>query len=81
MAKNLQVNLAFTADTSAAMQNLQTLRNSLNEISALPFSVGKNISSDLQMAANSASSLQKHLGAAMDVKTGNLNLNKVIREN
>ena len=77
MAKNLQVNLAFTADTSAAMQNLQTLRNSLNEISALPFSVGKNISSDLQVAANSASSLQKHLGAAMDVKTGNLNLNKL----
>ena len=77
MAKNLQVNLAFTADTNAAMQNLQTLRNSLNEISSLPFSVGKNISSDLQTAANSASQLQKHLGAAMDVKTGNINLNKL----
>lgn len=77
MAKNLQVNLAFTADTNAAMQNLQTLRNSLNEISSLPFSVGKGLNSDLQIAANSASQLQKHLGAAMDVKTGNLNLNKL----
>ena len=77
MAKNLQVNLAFTADTNAAMKNLQTLRNSLNEISSMPFSMGKNISSDLQMAANSAQALQNHLGAAMDVKTGNLNLNKL----
>lgn len=77
MAKNLQVNLAFTADTNAAMQNLQTLRNSLNEISSLPFTVGKGLNSDLQMAANSAQQLQRHLGAAMDVKTGNLNLNKL----
>ena len=77
MAKNLQVNLAFTADTNAAMTNLQKLRNSLTEISSLPFSLGKNISSDLQMAANSAQSLQNHLGAAMDIKTGNLNLSKL----
>ena len=77
MAKNLQVNLAFTADTNAAMQNLQTLRNSLNEISALPFSVGKGLNQDLRTASNSAQQLQRHLGAAMDVKTGNLNLNKL----
>ena len=77
MAKNLQVNLAFTADTNAAMQNLQTLRNSLSQISALPFTLGKNISADLQAAASSATDLQKHLSAAMDVKTGNLNLNKL----
>lgn len=77
MAKNLQVNLAFTADTSAAMQNLQTLRNSLNEISSLPFSVGKGLNQDLRTASNSAQQLQRHLGAAMDVKTGNLNLNKL----
>ena len=77
MAKNLQVNLAFTADTNAAMQNLQTLRNSLNEISSLPFSVGKGLSQDLQTASHSAQQLQRHLGAAMDVKTGNINLNKL----
>ena len=77
MSKNLQVNLAFTADTNAAMQNLQTLRNSLNEISSLPLSVGKGLNSDLQTASQSAQQLQKHLGAAMDVKTGNLNLNKL----
>ena len=77
MAKNLQVNLAFTADTNAAMQNLQTLRNSLNEISSLPFSVGKGLNQDLRTASNSAQQLQRHLGAAMDVKTGNLNLNKL----
>lgn len=77
MAKNLQINLAFTADTGMAMANLQKLRTSLTEISSLPFTLGKNISSDLKLAATSAQQLQQHLGAAMDLKTGNLNLSKL----
>ena len=78
MSKILQVNLAFTADTSAALNNLQKLRTSLNEIAALPLTLGKgNINADIQRAAASAQKLQQHLGAAMDIKTGNLNLSKL----
>ena len=74
--KQLQVNLGFTADTNAAMANLQKLKMSLSEISSLPFTMGKDINSDLKLAAQSATELQHHLGQAMNVQTGNLNLNK-----
>ena len=75
--KNIQVNLSFKADTTAALKNLETLRTSLSSISSLPFQAGKTITAEMRQAAAAAEQLQHHLGMAMDVKTGNLNLNKL----
>ena len=74
--KQLYVNLAFKADTKAAEANLQKLRTTLSDISAMPFTTGTTISADLRQASTSAQELQRHLAAAMNVKTGNLDLNK-----
>jgi hypothetical protein len=74
--KQLYVNLAFKADTKAAEANLHKLRTTLSDISAMPFTGGTKIAEGIKQASISAQELQRHLAAAMDVKTGNINLNK-----
>ena len=76
MSKQLYVNLGFNVDTGAAEANLQKLKTSLSEISRMPFQTGTTISSGLKQAATSAQELQRHLAAAMNTKTGNLDLSK-----
>jgi len=46
-SRDIEVRLGFKADTDSAMRNLEVLRNSLNQISATPFTVGKNLSADM----------------------------------
>lgn len=72
MSKQLNVNLAFTADTTAAKRNLDDLKKRLSDLASI--GVNKGISEDLKRASVAAKDLQMHLGKAMDVNTGNLNL-------
>ena len=61
MAKQLNVNLAFTADVSQAQQNINALKTSLNSIASITPVTGTQLSADLQIAVNSAKQLQYHL--------------------
>ena len=78
MAKQLNVNLAFTADTGKAKAQLQDLQNQLNNlINKSSGSSGLNISVDLEKAAKSAAELQIHLNKAVNQKTGSLDFSKL----
>ena len=77
MAKQLNVNLAFTADTSQAERNLQQLKQTLNAVATTTAPGGLALTKDMQAAVASAKELQTHMSAAFDVKTGNLDLNKL----
>ena len=77
MAKQLNVNLNFTSNTSQVKQNLMELQNMLTQISAITPMNGMNLSKDMQIAISSAKELQQHLNNAFNVKTGNLDLNKL----
>ena len=77
MAKQLNVNLAFTADTGKAKAQLQDLQKQLTNLT-----VPKNVNADLpitpavQKAAESAALLKAQLEQATNVKTGKLDLGK-----
>lgn len=76
MAKQLNVNMNFTADTSNVESNLNRLKQSLNQISSTPIKMG-NINEDLKQATVAARQLQVHLNNAFSQKTGNLDLGKL----
>lgn len=76
MAKNLNVNMNFTADVSNVESNLNKLKISLNQISTTPIKMG-TVSEDLKQATVSARQLQVHLNNAFSTKTGNLDLAKL----
>lgn len=76
MAKQLNVNMNFTADTSNVESNLNKLKASLNQISSTPINMSK-ANLELKEATNAAKQLQIHLNNAFNVKTGNLDLNKL----
>ena len=75
MSKQLNVNLAFTADTSQAQQSINALKTSLQSIVGMQASPGAQISADMKIAVDSAKELQVQLTNAFNVKTGNLDLN------
>ena len=77
MAKQLNVNLAISADTSAAQKNLLDLQNSLNNLSSITPIDGTKLTNDMQKAISSARSLEYHLTNAFNVNTGNIDLNKL----
>ena len=77
MAKQLNIDLKFNADVTAAVTNLRNLQQSLTAISATPMPIGTKISSEMQTAINSAKQLQFHLTNAFNTKTGNLDLTKL----
>ena len=74
MAKQLNVNLGFTADTSAAEANIRKLQQSLTQLSSIKAPIGTSLTKDMQTAVNSAKDLQMHLNNAFNVKTGNFDL-------
>lgn len=76
MAKQLNVNMNFTADTSNVESNLNRLKQSLNQISSTPIKMG-NVNEDLKQATVAARQLQVHLNNAFSQKTGNLDLGKL----
>ena len=79
MAKQLNVNLAFTADTSQAkaqLQNLQTqLSGLLNSTNGQSF--GNQITGDINKASKAIAELKLHLQNATNVNTGNLDFTKL----
>lgn len=76
MAKQLNVNLAFTADTGKAkaqIQELQTLLNQIAYTGATSSSTGQ-LQQDLQKASSAAKELQFHLNNAFNATTGKFDL-------
>ena len=78
MAKQLNVNLAFNADTSKAKQQIQDLQNQLSAIINMPSSSFANgITPKIQEATKAVAELKVHLQNATNVKTGNLDFTKL----
>ena len=75
MAKQLNVNLAFTADTAKAKAQIAELYKTLNQVSANS-AASPNLfdTQKLKEGVAAAKELQHHLNAAVDVNTGKLNL-------
>lgn len=80
--KTITVSLDFTANTSSAENSLRALQTSLQNISNLGNLNSGNlkISKEILEASEAAIQLRSHLQAAMDVKTGQLNLSKLDSE-
>ena len=79
MAKQLNVSLAFTADTSKAKAELQDLQRQLTQLTNAPVSnSGKGffLTKEIQEATAAAADLKIKLQQATDVNTGKLDLNK-----
>ena len=76
MAKQLNVNMKFTADTSQAKSQLQELQTSLNKITSGTYSPKKDIfpPDKIREAADAATSLRAALETAINVDTGKLDL-------
>ena len=79
MAKQLTVNLAFTADTSQAKAQIKDLQNQLTNLINQPASRGmeNGIASNIKEASNAAAELKVHLQNATNVKTGTLDFPKL----
>ena len=75
MAKQLNVSLAFTADTSQAKAQLQSLQNQLNNILKTP-SNKLNLTDDIKEAIAATAELSTRLQQATNVNTGNLDFSK-----
>lgn len=77
MAKQLNVNLAFTADTTQARKQLQDLQNQLSKlISGNNFKESFGLNKELNSAIETASKLKLTLQEATNGKTGQLDLTK-----
>lgn len=74
MAKQLNVNLAFNAETAQARKAIEDLSQSLRKIQVQPSRMFDD--TDLKKASQAAQDLEKHLRAAVNVDTGKLDLNK-----
>ena len=77
MAKRLNVDLSFSADTKQAQQNITELSKSLSKIAEMRPVEGMNLNKDLQAAVSSAQALQHHLSSAFNSKTGNFDLSRL----
>ena len=78
MAKQLNVNLSFTADTHKVKTQLQDLQNQLSHVINLPgSSFAGGITKDIQKATQAAAELKVHLESATNVKTGTLDFAKL----
>jgi len=79
MAKQLNVNLSFTADTGKARAQLKDLQTQLTHLinqSSIDGD-GLGLSKDIEKATKSVAELQTHLNKAMNTKTGNLDFSKL----
>ena len=78
MAKQLNVNLAFTADTSKAKAQLQDLQNQLSQVINMPTTgFDNNMVTKINQASKAAAELKVHLQNATNVKTGSLDFTKL----
>lgn len=79
MSKQLNVNLAFTADTGKAKAQLQDLQNQLSQVINMSASSlsGPDMAEKLKKASVAAAELKVHLENATNVKTGSLDFTKL----
>ena len=75
MAKQLNVNLAFTADTGKAKAQLKDLQSQLNSL--INGSGTNGMAGQITEATKAAAELKVHLQNATNVKTGNLDFTKL----
>lgn len=77
MAKQLNVNLAFSADTGKAKAQIQELQSLLNQLSSNT-GIAKDlpITGEIMEAQVAAKQLSTALGEAFNVNTGKLDLSK-----
>ena len=79
MPKQLNVNLAFTADTSQAKKQLQDLQNQLTKLTNNSLGNSKlDITKEIQNATSAAAQLKVQLEKATNVDTGKLDLGKFV---
>ena len=76
MAKQLNVNLAFSADTSKVKAQLQDLQNQLNKLT-LSSQTELGITKDIEEASRAAAELSVHLKNATNQQTGTLDFSKL----
>ena len=78
MAKQLNVNLAFTADTGRAKAQLQDLQNQLTKLMNTSISnvSTSGINNSIVEASQAAATLKVNLQEATNVNTGKLDLGK-----
>ena len=75
MAKQLNVDLNFRADTSQAKQGLAELNAALRKIQTMPTNLFDD--TNLKRASQAAIELQGHLQKAVNVDTGKLDLSRL----
>ena len=75
MAKQLNVDLNFRADTSQAKQALSELNTALRKLQTMPTSLFDD--TNLKKASQAAMELQSHLQKAVNVDTGKLDLSRL----
>ena len=77
MAKHLNVNLTFNADTEQAKKKIQDLQTSLQNVAKLP-GASTELFDDvsIQKASQAALELERHLSRAVNVDTGKLDLSR-----
>ena len=78
MAKQLNVNMKFNADSSQAKREIKSLQDSLSMLVATSRDkLGASWSDDLRDATHAAAELSVHLQKAINTKTGNLDFSKL----
>ena len=81
--KNIQVNLTFNADTSAAKAKMQELQQQLSNLASMPITgtgIGEKMQAQLRDATQKAVQLKLALHNATNVDTGKLNFGKFAQE-
>ena len=77
MAKQLNVDMRFTADTSNAKAQLQDLQSQLDKLTKISTSTsGFGLTDSIKQATIAATQLKEQLTAATNVNTGTLDLSK-----
>ena len=77
MAKHLNVNLTFNADTEQAKKKIQELQTSLQSVAKLPGAATELFDDvGIQKASQAALELERHLSKAVNVDTGKLDLSR-----
>ena len=77
MAKQLNVNLGFTADVSQAKKQLVDLKKQIDDLIKNPIEAqGLGLTKEIRDASLAAATLKEQLNEATNVKTGRLDLGK-----
>lgn len=79
MAKQLNVNLAFKAETGQAKQAIMDLQSALSKVASMNINTPGLDANKLKAASSAAKELSIHLNNAFNAETGNFDLSKLDR--